>query len=56
MRMAAPNIQIGAGHVLIGIKAISATRDNGGSARVLPNLTITQGNTVHRLSPMPSVD
>jgi len=24
MRMAAPNIQIGAGHVLIGIKAISA--------------------------------
>jgi hypothetical protein len=29
---------------------------NGGSASVLPNLTITQGNTVHRLSPMPSVD
>ena len=28
---------------------------NGGSARVLPNLTITQGNTVRRLSPMPSV-
>ena len=28
----------------------------GGSAGVLPNLTITQGYTVHRLSPMLSVD
>jgi hypothetical protein len=28
----------------------------GGSARVLPNFTITEGNTVRRLSPMPSVD
>jgi len=34
----------------------NGTRDNGGSARVLPNLTITQGNTVYGLSPMPSVD
>jgi len=33
MRMAAPNIQIGAGHVLIGIKAISA-----------PNLDSRSGN------------
>jgi len=30
--MAAPNIQIGAGHILTGIKAISAP--NGGSSRV----------------------
>lgn len=51
---AAPIIQLCAGCGLHHNASLGVQID--GSASVLPNITITQGNTVHWLSPMPGID